>query len=164
LGDDLSSERGQVYRNLLSSSSKIWGRLTDPSGLTVTHGDAHWWNFLYPRNPAREKTRIFDWQLWHLDLGARDLAFLVALGGFAERRPALDARLAELYHAVLIKNGVRNYAWRTFFDDYRYSAIRNLNIPVIFWSQGKHHTTWSSALERAFQAYDELGCEELLTD
>jgi hypothetical protein len=162
LGESLSMERRRIYERMLALSNTVWGRLTDPAGLTITHGDTHWWNFLYPRDPISERTRIFDWQLWHLDLGPRDLAFLIALGGFAERRPELDMQLVRLYHDTLLDHGVRNYSWSRFWDDYRYSAIRNLNIPVIFWTQGKHPDTWGNALERAFQAYDELNCNELL--
>jgi hypothetical protein len=161
LGDELSTERRQAYQRMLASSRKIWGRLTQPEGLTLTHGDTHWWNFLYPKDPTSEQTRIFDWQLWHIDLGARDLAFLVALGGFAERRPEVDPKLLRLYHETLIANGVENYPWSVFWDDYRWSAIRNLNIPVIFWSQEKHESTWRRALERAFQAYNLLDCASL---
>jgi hypothetical protein len=162
LGDNLSPERRETYEQLLGSSRKIWGRLTEVEGLTVTHGDTHWWNFLYPNDPSTAETRIFDWQLWHIDLGARDLAFLVALGGFAEPRPELDGHLIRLYHDTLLANGVRNYTWPDFWDDYRWSAIRNLNIPVIFRAQGKHPTTWKNALERAFQSFDILKCSELL--
>lgn len=162
LGNTLPPKRRQAYEQMLKSSRTIWGRLTEPEGLTVTHGDTHWWNFLYPNDPSKEQVGIFDWQLWHIDLGPRDLAFLIALGGFAEPRPELDMHLTRLYHDTLIKHGVRNYSWPEFWDDYRWSAIRNLNIPVIFRSQGKHLTTWNNALERAFQSFDLLECDELL--
>ena len=162
LRDDLSSRRRAIYKKMLAASPVIWGRLTERTGLTVTHGDTHWWNFLFPKDPAADQTRIFDWQLWHIDLGARDLAFLVAFGGFAERRPELEDSLLHLYNKTLVSAGVENYPWDQFWNDYRSSAIRNLNMPVIFWSQGKHRQTWTEALERAFQSFDKLGCEELL--
>jgi hypothetical protein len=162
LGDDISADNRRVYERLLLSSRKIWGRLIDPAGLTVTNGDLHWWNFLYPKYPAKDRIRIIDWQLWHIDLGARDLAFLIALGGFAKERHAAELDLLRLYHRTLLVNGVKNYEWNSFWNDYRFSAIRNLNMPVIFWSQGKHDTTWKNAMHRAFQSFDELGCIELL--
>lgn len=161
-GDDLSITERETYGRMLVSCRTIWGRLTRPAGLTLTHGDTHWWNFLFPKQATVEQAKLFDWQLWHIDLGARDLAFLVALGGFAERRPDLDPFLVRLYHETLIANGVKNYPWSAFWDDYRWSAIRNLNLPVIFWSQGKHESTWRSALERAFQSFNELKCADLI--
>lgn len=162
LGDKLTSERRRIYDRMLASKLKIWGRLTDAAGLTVTHGDAHWWNFLYPLDPANDCVRLFDWQLWHLDLGARDLAFVLALGGFSERRPNLESHLTRHYHNTLISHGVTNYAWDDFWTDYRFSAIRNLNIPVIQWSQGRSEHMWLSNLERAMSAYEDLGCSKLL--
>jgi hypothetical protein len=162
LRDSLAPERRRAYERMLRSSRIIWGRLTEAAGLTVAHGDMHWWNFLHPNDPDIDQTRIFDWQLWHIDLGPRDLAFLIALGGFAERRPELEAHLLRTYHEELVRCGVRNYSWSRFEDDYRWSAIRNLNIPVIFWSEGKHMSTWGEALERAFQSYNELKCGDLL--
>lgn len=161
-GDSLTTDRRRTYEQMLRSSRTIWGRLTDSTGLTVTHGDMHWWNFLHPKDPDTGQTRIFDWQLWHIDLGPRDLAFLIALGGFAERRPEMEMHLLRTYHETIVRHGALNYAWSRFWDDYRWSAIRNLNIPVIFWYQGKHADTWRDALDRAFQSYNELDCEELL--
>jgi hypothetical protein len=161
LGKDLLPERRKAYNCMLRSSEKIWGRLTYKNGLTVTHGDTHWWNFLYPVDPDSEQPRMIDWQLWHIDVGPRDLAFLIALGGFAERKPELELHLLRTYYKTLVARGVQKYSWSDFWEDYRFSAIRNLNIPVIFRTQGKHPTTWQTALERAFQSYDELKCGEL---
>jgi hypothetical protein len=162
LGDRLSAERRKIYQRLLSSKYKIWGRLTDATGLTVTHGDAHWWNLLYPRAADKHRVRLFDWQLWHVDVGARDLAFMIALGGYAARRGPMEEHLMRLYYDSLIANGVRNYTWDDCWSDYRWSAVRNLNIPVIQWSEGRDVELWQGNLERAMLAYRDLGCSELL--
>lgn len=162
LGDELTTDQRLAYDLLLSSKYEIWGRLTDPAGLTVTHGDAHWWNFLYPRDRNAEQVRLFDWQLWHVDVGARDLAFLVALGGFASKKRVPDRSLVEHYYETLVGEGVGNYTWDDCWCDYRWAAIRNLNIPVIFWSQGKERRFWQENLDRAMRSFEELGCAELL--
>lgn len=162
LGDRLSVERRKIYDRLLASKYKIWGRLTDAAGLTVTHGDAHWWNLLYPREMDKHRVRIFDWQLWHVDVGARDMAFMIALGGYAERRTAMEKNLMRRYYDSLTAHGVRNYTWEDCWHDYRWSAVRNLNIPVIQWSEGRSAELWQGNLERAMLAYEELQCAELL--
>ena len=159
---ELTSERRRIYQSVLSASQMIWGRLTDPSGLTVVNGDTHWWNFLYPNDQASEDVRLFDWQLWHLDLGARDLAFLVALGGFADRRPEVEQHLVDTYFSSLLENGVTQYPLEAFLVDYRLSAIRNLNIPVIYWAQGRKESEWRPLLERAFEAFEVLRCGDLI--
>lgn len=164
LGDRLSVEGRQIYLRLLAAKYEIWGRLTEATGLTVTHGDAHWWNLLYPRDPDTHRVCLFDWQLWHVDVGARDIAFMVALGGYAERRrgAAMELHLIRLYHESLIAHGVGNYTRDDCWDDYRWSAVRNLNVPVVQWSQGRDAKLWRGNLERALRAYEDLGCSELL--
>jgi Ecdysteroid kinase-like family len=164
LGDRLSVKQHKIYDRLLSSTYRIWGRLTDASGLTVTHGDAHWWNLLYPHDMDRDRVCLFDWQLWHVDVGARDLAFMVALGGYSERNPAMEQNLILRYYDSLTAHGVRKYTWEDFWNDYRWSAIRNLNIPVIQWSQGRNAELWWNNLKRAMLAYEDLRCSELLGD
>jgi Ser/Thr protein kinase RdoA (MazF antagonist) len=156
---DLSGKQKEMYRKMVDGAPKLWGRLLDKNGLTVTHGDLHWWNFLYPKDANSCDVRLFDWQLWHIDLGARDLAFLLALGGFAEPRPEIEIDLLGAYHEAL---GVPAYSWEMLIEDYRCSAIRNLNMPVIFWSQGKHESTWRTALRRALDSYERLECARLL--
>jgi hypothetical protein len=156
---ELTSRQRLAYDMMLRSAPKIWGRLTERRGLTVTHGDLHWWNFLYPKDVSCDSVRVFDWQLWHIDLGARDLAFLLALGGFAEPRPELEPSLLHAYRDALDVDG---YSWDTLNFDYRISSIRNLNIPVIFWKQGKHASTWQTALRRAWTSFERLNCAELL--
>ncbi len=100
MGDKLSAGQRGIYESLLASSYLPWKHLTDARGLTLIHGDAHCWNFLYPRDAGRERVRIFDWSLWHLDLGARDLAFMMALGWDKERRAAMESHLLKLYFCL----------------------------------------------------------------
>lgn len=155
---DATPKQIDAYGRMLDAAPRIWGRLSQRQGLTVTHGDMHWWNFLLPKDIANDSVRVFDWHLWHIDLGARDLAFLLALGGFAEPRPQIEEELLRVYHDAL---GIEDYSWEELNLDYRTSAIRNLNIPVIFWKQGKHHTTWQTALRRAWESYERLDCASL---
>jgi hypothetical protein len=159
-GTDLPGDVLDALRLMVRNAETIWGRLTVRKGLTVTHGDVHWWNFMFPLDP-RDLVRVIDWQLWHIDLGARDLAFLLALGGFAATRPDIEADLLRVYRETLNECGISITADQL-FEDYRISAIRNLNVAVIFRQQGKHPSTWQTALSRAFASYERLKCRELL--
>ncbi|MBV9211686.1 MAG: phosphotransferase [Acidobacteria bacterium] len=162
LGDELSPPRREIYERLLAAKHLPWRHLTGARRLTLIHGDAHCWNFLYPREPQRERVRLFDWSLWHVDLGARDLAFMMALGWERERRALMELKLLRKYYDGLVACGVKNYSWDECFDDYRWSSIRNLNVPVIQWSQGRNAALWQGNLERALLAYEDLACAELL--
>ena len=160
-GNDINLEQRVALQLMVDNAELIWGRLTNRDGLTLIHGDCHWWNFLFPNDPIANEVYLIDWHLWHVDLGARDLAFLLALGGFADPRPDLETELLRSYQLEIVRNGVTDYTCEELYTDYRWSSVRNLNIPVIFWTQGKHLSTWKIALERAFGSFERLGCANL---
>jgi ecdysteroid kinase len=161
LGDTLTTEARHVYERVFSSSLQPWMRLTDPRALTVIHGDAHTWNFLFPRS-GEGAAYLIDWQVWHLDLGARDLAFFMALHWYPSRRRELEAPLLRYYHERLVAHGISNYAFDDLWLDYRRCVVRNLTIPILFWSRGMNPEGWWHRLECALAAYRDLECEELL--
>ncbi len=169
LGDALTVEARNVLERVFSSSLKPWMRLTDQRALTVTHGDAHTWNFLFPRSD-QGAAFLIDWQLWHLDVGARDLAFLMALHWYPSRRRELERPLVRHYYERLAqgrsgrsgRSGPGDYAFDDLWLDYRRCAVRNLTIPILFWSRGMKPEGWWHRLECALASYRDLGCDELL--
>jgi len=161
LGDSLTPDVSKLYERVFASSLKPWMRLTDPRALTLTHGDAHSWNFLFPRS-GRGPAYLFDWQLWHVDVGARDLAFLIALHWYPRRRREVEAPLIRRYHEALLAQGVANYSLDDLWLDYRRSVVRNLTFPIIIASRGDKPESWWHRLECAVAAYQDLGCDELL--
>ena len=161
LGDALSVEARNIYERVFSSSLKPWLRLTDPRALTIIHGDAHTWNFLFPRS-GEGAAFLIDWQLWHIDVGARDLAFLMALHWYPSRRRELERPLLRYYHECLLAQYRTDYTFDELWLDYRRCAVRNLTIPIIFWSRGMKPEGWWHRLECALAAYRDLACDELL--
>ena len=152
-GDALDVQTRNVYERVFSSSLKPWLRLTDPRALTIIHGDAHTWNFLFPRvgdGPAF----LFDWQLWHVDVGARDLAFMMALHWYPSRRRELERPLLHHYHANLRRT---DYSLDELWLDYRRCVVRNLTFPIISWSRGVKPEYWWHRLECAVAAYRRPG-------
>lgn len=161
VGVALPSATRRLYERVFASSLKPWLRLTDPTALTVTHGDAHAWNCLFPRS-GNGAAFLIDWQLWHLDVGARDLAFLMALHWYPSRRAELERPLLRYYHERLQALGVEHYAFEDLWLDYRRGVVRNLTIPILFWRRGMAPEGWWHRLECAVAAYHELGCDDLL--
>lgn len=160
LGDALTAAGRRVLERVFGSSLQPWLRLTDRRALTVAHGDAHTWNFLFPRS-GQGPAFLIDWQLWHLDLGARDLAFFMALHWYPDRRRELEAPLLKYYHQGLLARGLGSYTFEELWLDYRRCVVRNLTIPILFWSRGMKPEGWWHRLECAFAAYRDLGCDEL---
>lgn len=161
VGEALTSDARHVLERVFSSSLEPWLRLTDPRALTVIHGDAHTWNFLFPRS-GEGAALLIDWQLWHIDVGARDLAFFMALHWYPNRRAALERPLLRHYHDCLLERGVENYSFDELWLDYRRCCVRNLTIPILFWSRGMKPEGWWHRLKCALASYRDLGCDELL--
>ncbi len=161
LGDDLPPADRLVLEAAFNSSLKPWLRLVDRRALTVTHGDAHTWNFLFHRSGQGEPYLI-DWQVWHLDVGARDLAFMIALHWERAARQKLELPLLHSYHEELIGAGISNYSFDDLLLDYRRCAVRNLTFPIIFWLKGFPRESWRHRLDYALAAYRDLDGAELL--
>ena len=115
----------------------------------------------FPRT-AMGKVYLIDWQLWHLDVGARDLAFMIALHWDPGVRRELELLLLQLYHQEILRAGVNNYSFDDLRLDYRRCAIRNLTFPIILWARGLPREAWRHRLDCALAAYRDLECDELL--
>lgn len=143
------------------------GRLYTPGRLyaayTLAHGDAHVWNLLSPRDGAASGIRLIDWDGWRIGRGAADLAYMMAVHWYPERRARLEARLIERYHAGLLAHGVAAYSLDRLWEDYRLSVIGLLSTPRWQQSYGLHPGIWWPHLHRVLAAFEDLGCAALLS-
>jgi Ecdysteroid kinase-like family len=161
VGDELSPARRRVIERVIDSFPDPWLRLTNRRGLTLTHGDAHTRNILFPRTPGGH-VYLVDWQLWHPHIGPRDLAFMMTLFWDPNRRAIMEQPMVRRHHRTLLEAGVQDYSWDRCWTDYRWSAIRNVFIPLIQWSRGLDATYWQPNFQRAVLAFDDLHCIELI--
>jgi thiamine kinase-like enzyme len=165
LGDRLSDERRAVYEQVLARFPDVLARqLTHHQRLTVVHNDAHTGNFLLPREPVTQGSYLVDWQQWGVYSGARDVAYLIALFWYPERRARMEQALVRAYHNQLQGYGVAGYDWDACWSDYRLHAIENLLVPMWAWIyHGQHwgHHRWHQ-LEKAMLAFEDLECVEFL--
>ena len=165
LDDRLSAERCQVYESVLDKyPDALIRRLTQRQTLTLVHNDAHAGNFLLPRQLAGQSVYLIDWQQWGVQVGVHDVAYLIALFWYPERRARLEQSLVKGYHSRLREYGVMEYDWQTCWVDYRLQAIGNLLVP--FWAWIFHGEHWGfhrwHQLEKAMLAYHDLECAEFL--
>ena len=168
LGDQLSTEKQRIYRRVVDTARDRWqrrfveGRIRPSDGLTLVHGDAHFENFLLPRDRKRHHVCIIDWQFWHMSLGPWDLAFMIARNWTREERRLLEMDLVRRYHEGLLRHGVTGYAWEDCWLSYRDLCVENVLIPMWQWrGQLTPETDWDG-LEKAFDAFEDLECEELM--
>jgi hypothetical protein len=162
LGDRLAPERLRLYEQLVEAAPRLLGRYATHRGLTLVHGDAHVWNALHPRDPASDTIRLIDWDGWRVDTASDDLAYMMALHWYPERRRRLERRLLERYHAALLARGVQRYPFSALLDDYRLSVLWQITTPVWQAHVRINPAVWWSHLERSMLAVDDLDCRALL--
>jgi aminoglycoside phosphotransferase (APT) family kinase protein len=162
LGDRLSEERRILYRRLIDQSDRLSRRYHSRRHLSITHGDAHIWNFMLPRAGVADTVRIFDFDLWSINVPTNDLAYMMAMQWYPERRQALERSLLNLYHDTLIESGITGYTRGALDRDYRWSVLWHITRPVWQWSINIPPLIWWNNLERVMIAVEDLGCEELL--
>jgi hypothetical protein len=169
LGDRFSAERRRIYETALAALGGLWEhhwkrRIDERRWITLAHGDAHFWQFMYPNDGVKDRVYLIDWQVWHIAVGADDLAYMIALHWYPERRQQMECDLLRRYHDGLLRQGAEGYSWEDLWTGYRVGAIRNLFIPALFWSMKIGAGVWWSHLERAMMAFEDLNCAELLED
>jgi len=158
----LPPERRALYARLLERAPQLLARYNSRRDLTIIHGDAHAWNFFLPRPGGNETARLLDWENWSISIATDDLAYMMAMLWYPDRRRRLEQPLLDRYHAALMASGVAGYDRQSLADDYRLSALWLIMRPVWQAMEGIAARVWWNNLERIFLAVDDLGCAELL--
>lgn len=162
-GVELTARQRAVYERVLAALPlPAWSaRVAACKQVTLAHGDAHPHNFLYPRVPGGRLYAV-DWAIWHIDSGASDIAYLVAVDAQAERAQ-METRLLEGYHRRLLEHGIMGYDLAQCWHDYRTAIVATLPY-TIFWRQvGASSDIWRGNMVNLLAAYDDLHCDDLLT-
>jgi hypothetical protein len=162
LGDELSGERRAFYERLIAAAPRLHERYRDARNITLTHGDAHVWNCFLPWNGIGEAARWFDWDGWRIRVPTNDLAYMMAVHWYPERRQRLERTLLDHYHAVLLENGVRSYSRIDMQEDYRLSVLWQTITSVFMAGLKLPPVIWWNNFQRVMAAVDDLGCRELL--
>jgi thiamine kinase-like enzyme len=162
VGDRLPDERRDLYERLIDAAPELMKRYHSHRNVTITHGDAHVWNFLLPQDPARDDVRLFDFDQWGINVGSSDLAYMMAMHWYPDRRRLNERPLLDCYHDILLAHGVNGYDRRALDEDYRRPVLWHITKPLWQWAAGLPSVIWWNNLERIFLAVDDLGCRELL--
>ena len=98
LGDRLGAERRGVYDRFIAAMPRLRERYHSRRNVSLTHGDGHIWNFLVPKAADSDDVRPFDFDLWHINVPASDLAYMIATHLYPERRREIETPLLDCYH------------------------------------------------------------------
>ena len=161
-GEMMPPERRDLYKRLFDSAPRLLARYHSRRNLTIIHGDAHTWNFFLPRPDGGEGVRLLDWEGWTIDAATDDLAYMMAMLWYPDRRHRIERSLLDGYYAALLAHGVRGYDRKALDDDYRLSVLWLILRPVGQAAGNIAPRVWWNNLERIMLAVDDLGCRELL--
>jgi len=161
LGDELSVERRAFYERLIAAAPRLHQRYRDASNITLGHGDAHVWNCFLPRTGSSD-VRWFDWDGCGIRVPTNDLAYMMAVHWYPERRQRLERALLDHYHTVLLESGVRSYTRSDIQEDCRLSVLWQTVTPVFMAGLKLPPVIWWNHFQRIMAAVDDLGCRELL--
>ncbi|MGJ4926448.1 phosphotransferase [Bradyrhizobium sp. HKCCYLS2038] len=162
MGDRLSADRRAVYELLMAATPRLAERYVSRRNLSILHGDAHVWNFLVPKVAGHDDVRAFDFDQWRIGVPANDLAYMLALQLYPDRRARIERPLLDIYHQTLVAAGVAGYDRAALDDDYRLAVLLHVAEPVSQWAIQLPPVIWWNNLERIFLAFDDLRCRALL--
>ena len=110
---------------------------------------------------------MIDFQTCSKGGGAYDVAYFMSQSVSTAVRQANEDSLLHIYHDELIKNGVKNYAFEQFFQDYRVGVLYGWIIPVfavgsLDVSSERAMTLWTEVVKRAQSAMRDHRVSEFL--
>jgi len=154
----------KAIETILSSDflARLSKRLHELQGVTIIHGDAHSGNILLPKNDDKHTVKFIDWQLWDINVGARDLAFFMGLHWSPHRRTILEKKLLQHYYTNLLELGVQEYTWEDLWCDYREAVIVMPLIPIGQFRRNSPPGVIWHGLQNSLAAFEDLKCSELL--
>lgn len=163
MGDRVPEERARIMRKVSERIPDLKSkRLRAGKGITRIHGDAHFWNIMFPRDSARHDCLFIDWENWRYSNPATDLAYVIALHWYPDRRARYERRLLHAYFDTLTQDGSIAYSWNDLLADYRLGHLQAVVVPIFFQDAKLSPAIWWSHLERWFLAFEDLDCADLL--
>jgi thiamine kinase-like enzyme len=139
----ISGKRIELFKTAFSLFPQLAYERITKENITLLHGDAHFYNFFYPKDIVNDKLKAYliDWQFWSLGVGGQDLAYMIGMFLYPEIRIKMEKELIKRYYNNLVKFGVKNYSWDECWYDYKFGALLNLY---------RVHGNWWFCLERDF--------------
>ena len=161
VGEYLSPTRRAQYERVLGDLDSLLAVRLNVENATLLHTDSHFWNLLYPKDKEQNRCVIFDWVLWRTGLAGCDLAYMIALHLYPEHRRRFEPVLLDHYWQALQESDV-SYSRADVHLDYRIGIVVGLLMPIMEFSWKIPPLDWMPKLEKAFSAYDDHYCQELL--
>ncbi len=110
---------------------------------------------------------VIDWQAISVGGGVADVGYFVAQNLSVEDRRANEDALLRTYHDTLVAEGVDDYPFEQFLDDYRLGVIYGWIIPVMAvgtldFTSERAVALWTTVIERMEAAIFDHGAQEFV--
>jgi len=163
-GDSISNRWKELYERVFSFLPEVYLARSKAGNVTLIHGDAHFHNFMYPKDSEDGKSRtvLIDWSLWGLGIGVQDLAYMMSIFWLPDTRHMRERDLVRRYHDTLLRFGVENYSWDDCWYDYRLNTFVNLYRILWWWDGIGPFPLWWTTLHNVTLAIEDLNCMEIL--
>jgi hypothetical protein len=164
MGAEITPAIRALYEKALAFLPGFWRkRYTHLRRNTLIHGDAHSWNFLFPKEAKNGRAYMIDLATLRVRPPTNDLAYLMAMKWNRDPRARLEMPLLRHYHAALTGLGIEEYSWEDCLLNYRYSILTHLFTPVGQCAgEFLSPDIWQANFRRLIAACEDLNCEELL--
>jgi hypothetical protein len=163
VGEAVPEDRQEIVRSVCRQLPDLLNRrLFGGKPITRNHGDPHFWNIMFPRDPSRHGCVFIDWEDWQYNPPAFDLAYMIALHWYPDHRARHEEHLLRVYHNALLGEISGGYSWDDLMADYRLGHLHNFIVPLFQLNMGEPGEGWWPHVERLFLSYEDLDCGALL--
>ena len=127
-GDGMPQDLRQLGDALRPQITRIKAQLTRRPR-TIVHGDFRLDNCFFDDAAEPKPPVVLDWEFSVRGRGVCDVATFIGEAFPAQQRGEVERDLVATYHAVLMENGVNDYAFEECWLDYRLAMLEIF----IFW-------------------------------
>ena len=163
VGEAVPADRKDIVRSVCGRlPTLLEDRLFGGLPITRNHGDPHFWNIMFPKDPARRGCIFVDWEDWQYNPPAFDLAYMIALHWYPDHRARHEEHLLRTYHDALLREISTGYSWEQLMADYRLGHLRNFIVLLFQLNMGEPGEGWWPHVERLFLSFEDLDCGALM--
>jgi thiamine kinase-like enzyme len=98
---------------------------------TLIHGDFRYDNLFFNSDNGQLNLTAIDWELFGSACATYDISYFVASSLRIDQRREFESTLLNEYHRVLVRRGVDDYDFETFYHDYKLSFAYFIELWVL---------------------------------
>jgi hypothetical protein len=136
---------------------------------TIVHADYRLDNLFFHEQAGETKLSVIDWQITVRGKGAFDVGYFLCGTLPVDERRKHERDLVQMYHSILLENGVKNFSFDECWELYRVAVLFMIVYPVIGigtldLANERGVRLFTEILQRTLSAIEDLKSYELLPE